>query len=76
MGWFSKKEMLPDLPELIEEGDELIGQQATASDGHQGVIDLVYRFKDGNKAVDVRDAKGFARCALNPDEYTTTSKKG
>ncbi len=59
-----------ELPQFIEEGDELIGQHAVDNQGHEGVIDLVYVFSDGHKSVDIRSQNGLGYCGLNPDEYT------
>lgn len=70
MGIFSRKQQSEDLPELIEEGDPLIGKHARDNEGHDGTIDAVYRFSDGSKRVDIRDTRGLASSALAPDEYS------
>jgi hypothetical protein len=58
-----------ELPTLLEEGDELIGQVAVDKEGHEGVIDCVYVFPDGHKSVDIRNKNGLAHCGLEEDEY-------
>ncbi len=65
-----------ELPQLIEEGDELIGQYAVDSQGHEGVIDLVYVFPDGQKSVDIRNQNGLGHCAVNSDEYYLKTRSG
>ncbi len=65
-----------ELPHLLEEGDELIGQHAVDRQGHEGVIDCVYVFPDGYKYVDIRNRSGLAHCGLNPDEYSLKTRSG
>jgi hypothetical protein len=71
MGWFSRKEE-QQLP-VFTEVDELVGKQATDSEGTPGVITGVYVFPDGTKSVDLTVRGGITGHVtyggLDSDEY-------
>ncbi len=74
MAWFNRTNNTgPELPTFTEE-DELVGKQATDSEGTPGTITAVYLNPDGTKSVDLTVKGGITGHVtyggLDSEEYT------